>query len=143
MPGTSAGAARRVRGTGGRFGARIMEAVTPVTEGVITPTPPKAPFDWEKLFGGKKNLRGAKSLGLGILAYMMLKSMQSGSMEGIMAGEQAASMGRMGEAIDPQAMMYQAMLQNAQGDEAMARNQLVNQLMGVSGPSLARGEEAI
>lgn len=103
----------------------------------------EAPFNWKNLFGSKKNLRGAKSLGLGILAYMMLKSMQSGSMEGIMAGDQAASMGRMGEAIDPQAQMYQAMLQNAQGDEQMARNNLVNQLMGVSGPSLARGEEAI
>ncbi len=54
------------------------------------------------------------------------------------------ALGRRTEAINPEDMMFQAMLQSSQQDEQFARNQLVNQLMGVTGPSkLARGEERI
>ncbi len=81
----------------------------------------------------------------GPYAMMAYAAMQyaGGGGQAAQTGLQIESLESRAESLNPEDMMYQAMMSQSQDEEKFARQQLVNQLMGTTGPSLARGEERI
>ena len=100
----------------------------------------------QKLLGGGTGGIGKAMNKWGPYAMMAYAAMQyaGGGGQAAQTGLQIESLENQAEALNPKDMMYQAMMSQSQDEEKFARQQLVNQLMGTTGPSrLARGEERI
>jgi hypothetical protein len=95
---------------------------------------------WLKTPGGKA--------GVGMLGLFLLQSMLRSKSEeeaGVRSAEmQGESMQRMGQALSSgDSAYYDAMLPVSQAEQTSARSALMSKLLGVTGPSLARGEQFI
>ena len=99
----------------------------------------------QKLLGGGTGGMGKAMKKWGPYAMMAYAAMQyaGGGGQAAQTGLQIESLESQAESLNPEDMMYQAMMSQSQDEEKFARQQLVNQLMGTTGPSLARGEERI
>ena len=73
--------------------------------------------------------------------YAQGKLREHGERQGVAA--QTEHLKEMGDQINPEDMLYQAMMPMIQQENQMVSQMLMQQLMGDQGPQLARGEERI
>jgi hypothetical protein len=99
---------------------------------------------WSNIFKGKEGMGKTMGAGLlGLILYQYITQILEGRKESKMMNLQAGGMREQAEAIDPQAMMYQAMIPQQQASQQLAQEALIRQLLGTTGPSLARGESLV
>jgi len=92
--------------------------------------------------GGIKSFFGSRAakVGLPLIAlYLAYQAAHGAARAKATTGVQTEAMGKM----TPEDLMAQMMLTSTQREEQMTRQGLINQLLGTTGPALARGEELI
>ena len=87
---------------------------------------------------------GVKGMGLGIFGTWLLQKLLQTHHETSMRGIQREGLRSQAEMITPESLYFQAAQPQAAQEESMARQALMQQIMGgVTGPSLAAGERMI